>query len=106
MARGVTLKLWLLRPSAESPYWDVDYKNVLLGVVVRADTEERARAIVQRQRAGIMAGGGQTFFHSPEVQAGLEAYPPVRVWEDPEHSTCWPLTGKGAEEIVIEDFRS
>lgn len=74
------MKLWLLKPIKNwTPVYDCTF-----GVVVRADSEGRARALASKE-----AGDeGQTS------------------WMDKRLTTCSELTADGAEEVVLRDFNA
>lgn len=94
------VRLWLLRPA---PKWQeapnsYDMRGVdpwqpwydkCFGYVVRAATEEEARALAH-EKAGDENG---------DVKG-------VSPWLDPEYSTCVPLGDEGEAGIVMSDFRS
>jgi len=91
------MKLWLLRPAKKLPEdnaWEPWYDKAF-GFVVRAETEERARQIANKN-------GGQ--------ETGDIMYDIYRVggnpWLDPKQSTCVELTVSGKEMMIIRDFMS
>ena len=89
------MKLWLLRPiikdkdknpfdKGASPHlWEPWYDKVH-GFVIRAETENIARAIAS-------------------VNSGDET---ANAWIDVKYSSCVELTLKGIEELIIVDFHS
>lgn len=80
------MRLWLLRrePAPPNTLYDAWY-----GFVVRAETEEAARAIAHKQAHSM----GYTFADET-------------VWSDPAKSTCRELTTDGPAEVILEDFAS
>lgn len=93
------MKLWLLRPvetDAIAPNgkpckripaaWEPWYDKAF-GFVVRAESEEAARALAH-------ADGG-------DESRGDRA-----PWLDPQQSICVELTEQGTEEVVVRDFAS
>lgn len=86
------MKLWLLRPVEGDHHWEPWYSKAF-GFVVRAETEEDARKIADRN------GGNET---STEYSEDQSRHP----WLDAEHSTCNELTQDGSEGMIIEDFAS
>lgn len=88
------MKLWILKPlkpNALKGPWEPWYDKAF-GFVVRAETEEAARAVAQDN------GGGET-----------DAYP-LRglrpAWTNPKFSSCVELTADGQEEMVLRDFHA
>ena len=91
------MKLWLLRQRegivGENPW--CPWYDKTFGFVVRAETEDRARAIANEN------GGAEKGPVSHSVyRTGGDP------WLDPAFSTCVELTGEGIEEVVIEDHAS
>lgn len=74
------MKLWLLTRLADTPVYDVTN-----GMVVRAESEERARKVAA---ALTISDDG------PET------------WLNPNGSTCDELTAHGAEMVVLRDFNA
>lgn len=81
------MKLWLLRPVEDNALWEPWYDKAF-GFVVRAETEEEARALAQ-------AGGGD------EAGWFRKSFP---AWTDPANSTCVELTSDGDAQVIIRDF--
>lgn len=84
------MQLWILRPKFEddglvSPWGDWAY-NKAHGLVVRAETEEKARRFAQD------TSGDETEYEKADV------------WMDPHYSTCEPLPEKGKPGVVIIDY--
>lgn len=79
------MKLWLIRPvDDDSPPWHPWYDKYF-GFVVRAETEDAARAVVASRKS-----------RSSEYDE----------WVDPKWSTCIELTADGPPEVVIADFHA
>lgn len=77
------MKLWHLTPQNDgADPWD-EY-DVMLSIVVRAETEERARELAA-------------------AEAGAEGH---EVWMEPGMTFCRELTAEGAEGTIMGDFRS
>jgi hypothetical protein len=80
--------LWILRPvDTNSAPWRFQYDKAF-GFVIRADSEERARALLTHMETG------------DEVVGQRDA------WTNPAFSTCVELTQEGDEEIIMRDFLS
>jgi hypothetical protein len=80
------MKLWILRPVENLPDHASPWKpwyDKAFGFVVRAETEEAARAFANRE------GGDETW---------------ANPWLDSTVSTCIELTPDGEEGVVIIDF--
>ena len=80
------MKLWLLRPRhgyEEVGFWDPWYDRVF-GFVIRAETEEEARATAQAW------GGGEVLHNRP-------------AWLDSQHSTCEILVEQGEPGVIIAE---
>lgn len=73
------MALWLTRPVEDWHGYDMTY-----GVVVRADTEERAR---------FLAAG----------EAGDEGH---QAWMDPARTYCIPVVEDGPPVVIIRDFHA
>jgi hypothetical protein len=87
------MKLWLLKPVDDNAGpWDPWYDKTF-GFVVRAETEERARAVAQGK------GGPETYEYNDKY-TGRTAVP---AWTDPKLSSCVELTADGVEEVVLQD---
>ena len=82
------MKLWILRPVEGDALWEPWYDKAF-GFVVRAETEEEARAFSQEE-------GGD------EVSAWRSEGKPA--WTNPSHSTCEPLDIGGEAGIIMKDF--
>lgn len=82
------MKLWILRPirNGEVDPWNPWYDKAF-GFVVRAETEERARAIANKS-------GGDEIRDIPGA------------WLDSQYSSCTELTADGEEEEIMQDFHS
>lgn len=81
------MKIWILRPvkdfqSGDNP-WEPWYDKAF-GFVVRAETEDQARAFAQER-------------------AGDEGWGP---WIYADYSTCEELSGNGYEGVLMTDFRA
>ena len=88
-------KLWLLRPEdclPEDDPWEPWYDKAF-GFVVRAETEEEARKLANKE------GGGETGPVSNKVYR--EGGNP---WLDEKYSTCVVLYSYGEKGVVIRDF--
>ena len=81
------MKLWILRPVKDDALWEPWYDKTF-GFVVRAETEQEARAFAQD-------GGGD------EVVRYTTG--PAPAWTDASHSTCEPLEMGGLDGIIMED---
>ena len=91
------MKLWLLRSvdalaENDNP-WEPWYDKAF-GFVVRAETEEQARAMAHDdagdENCAMFLGGKTAETHAP--------------WRDAKYSTCVELTAEGAAEVVMQDF--
>lgn len=90
------MKLWLLKPRSDiadgaSP-WKPWYDRCF-GLVVRAETEDNARAIADQN------GGDETCRAEYEWQ--VERHP----WIDVNLSTCEMLMPEGDESVIIRNMR-
>lgn len=81
---GQKMKLWLLNADEAHNAWHPWYDKSF-GFVVRAETEQQARAIAQ-------AAGG------PETEGNCPAWT--------EYATCAELTADGPTAVVLEHYRS
>jgi hypothetical protein len=86
------MKLWLLRPIppglTDDDPWDPWYDKAF-GFVVRAETEEQARA----------------FAHDNAGDENREAKANTKEpWKNAKYSSCVELTADGDAEVVIKDF--
>lgn len=79
------MKLWLLEHVEECGFWRNPYDKAR-GFVVRAATEDDARALATKE-------GGD------EIRYGGE-----RAWLDPATSTCTELTADGPASVILRDF--
>ncbi len=89
------MKLWILRPiekKGDNP-WNPWY-NKAFGFVVRAATEEKARAIAHGE-----AGDENRGEFLSEKIANTKG-----PWLDAKYSTCEILTDKGDEGLIMQDF--
>ena len=86
------MNLWLLRPVRE---W-VPWHDSLLGAIVRAETEEDARRMVQA------AGGTESRRHRLGTAAAEDT--PIPAWTDPALSTCVELSAEGESKVLMQDF--
>ena len=80
------MKLWILRPVEIRPYQDDPWKpwyDKTFGIVIRAETEDAARALA-----------------FDEVHGAEES----DVWTNPKYTTCKELLAEGEEEYIIQDF--
>ena len=88
-------KLWLLRPvqgDDETGLWNPWYDKAF-GFVVRAETEEEARDLAQKE------GGDEVYgisYSSPKGPA----------WTSSDHSTCRELTADGEAEVIMQDYHA
>lgn len=76
------MKLWLLKPQDDLPAgnpWDPWYDKCF-GLVIRAETERKARNIAQREH-------------------GL----PDSAWTNPKWSSCVELTAAGEVGVILYD---
>ncbi len=86
------MKLWLLRPihgDDEVDLWDPWYDKTF-GFVVRAETEEEARQMAQKQGGDEVCGAS---YDSPQAPA----------WTLSRYSTCQELLTDGEAEVIIRD---
>lgn len=93
------MKLWLLRPvdglkKNDNP-WEPWYDKAF-GFVVRAETEEEARALAHADAGDENRGE----FMSRTIAATKQP------WMDAKYSTCVELLPEGAAEVVMKDFAS
>jgi hypothetical protein len=80
--------LWILRPvDTNSAPWSSQY-DMAFGFVIRAESEERARALLTHMETG------------DEVVGQRDA------WTNPAFSTCVELTQDGEDGIIMRDFWS
>ena len=79
------MKLWLLEAIEDSGPWDKWYDKAF-SFVVRANTEEEARALA--------SGNCGDEYYASEGMA----------WKSPKYSTCTQLLAKGKAEVVIRNF--
>ncbi len=91
------MRLWLLRPAGglkkgDNP-WEPWFDKVF-GFVVRADTEEEARALAHDDAGDENRGGFR----------GRAKYLTKQPWLDAKYSTCVELLPEGAAGVVMEDF--
>jgi hypothetical protein len=91
------MKLWMLRPvdglnKNDNP-WKPWYDKVF-GFVVRAETEEEARALAH-------AAAGQ---ENRGTFLGEKIAETNHPWMDAKYSTCVELLPEGAAEVVMTDF--
>ena len=73
------MKLWLLRPKKNIPFFDV-----VEGFVIRAETERNARKMASKACGDEGPG----------------------LWKLKTLSTCVELTSNGPEEIIVRNFNS
>jgi hypothetical protein len=94
------MKLWLLRPKPDvlsrrahpwTPSWDK-----VFGIVIRAATEEIARALAQ-SRAGNEGAGVYKKLGASEDELA------ENVWLDPEWTTCEELSTEGESSVILVD---
>ena len=93
------MKLWLLRPvdglkNNDNP-WEPWYDKAF-GFVVRAETEEEARALAHAYAGEENSG---TFL-------GDKIADTTNPWLDATYSTCVELRPAGSAEVVMMDFQS
>jgi hypothetical protein len=90
------MKLWLLRPmpglTDDNP-WDPWYDKAF-GFIVRAETEEQARAFAH-DRAGDENRGE---FLEEKIANTKEP------WKNAKYSSCIELTSDGDAEVIMKDF--
>ena len=96
------MKLWVLRPRCDvltRPMhpWTPTFDKVM-GVVVRAADEGRARALAQSQ-AGDEGLGVYVRFGLPEDQLAPD------VWLNPDWTNCDELTAEGEAGVILVDRR-
>jgi hypothetical protein len=92
------MKLWLLRPikpHADKGPWEPWYDKAF-GFVVRAATEERARAVAQANGGDEIRAYNKSFTVRKELAA----------WTNPKWSSCEELTADGDEEMIMQDFHA
>lgn len=86
------MALWLLRPiDPDSPPWEPWYDRCF-GFVVRAPSEEKARAMTE----------GATGDEQARTYGGKGPNP----WLDPALATCERLSQRGLDGIVMIDFHA
>lgn len=85
------MKLWILKPvdgsfmpEGTNP-WEPWYDK-MFGIVVRAETEEAARALTEEHACGEKEGSG------------------IDPWKDDRYSTCDVLDVTGESEVIIRDI--
>jgi hypothetical protein len=91
------MKLWILRPiekDGDNP-WNPWYDKAF-GFVVRAETEEDARAMANADAGDENRG---EFMGSKIADTKTP-------WLDPKYSTCEPLTADGSAGVMMQDFKS
>lgn len=92
------MKLWLLRPiddESDSGPWSPWYDKAF-GFVVRAETENAARALIGENHEG-----------GDEIRTTYASPPSVTdPWRDTKLSSCEELTAEGPAEIIIRDFHA
>lgn len=93
------MKLWLLRPidglKIDDNPWEPWYDKAF-GFVVRAATEEEARALAHAEAGNENRG---TFIDRKIANTH-------QPWMDAKYSTCVELLTEGAPEVVMKDFAS
>ena len=86
------MKLWILRPVENLPEsgnpW-VPWYDKAFGFVVRAETEDVARALAH-------AGAGDENYAEKEGAS--------QPWMNAKYSTCVELTADGESSVVMRDF--
>lgn len=90
------MKLYLLRPvedlkEGDNP-WDPWYDKTF-GLVVRAETEEKARALAQED----------TKYEHYTSFMNKQTSKTNTPWTDSNYSICMELTTEGPETIIIKD---
>lgn len=96
------MQLWLLRPRVvarlehDDP-WEPWYDKCF-GFVIRAETEEDARALAQDE------GNGETV--GKEWDEKCERWNRIPAWTDPKFSSCVPLTNDGDVEVIMYDVHA
>lgn len=94
------MKLWLLEPiKPDEGFWSPWFDKAF-GFVVRATTENDARAFAEEEHGD--EGEGQ--YYGPVEK--LQKTKRVQVWLDPSWTSCVELTAEGEEGVVLKDFRS
>lgn len=92
------MRLWLLRPIEDLPKddnpWEPWYDKCF-GMVVRADTEDEARATANANAGDEQRG----------EFLGRQTSEPGSAWSS-RYSTCVPLTEAGEPGVVIKDVWS
>jgi hypothetical protein len=93
------MKLWLLRPvdglkKNDNP-WEPWYDKAF-GFVVRAETEDEARALAHAAAGDENRGefGGEQIANTKQP------------WREANYSTCVELLPEGAAEVVMQDLRA
>ena len=93
-----TMKLWLLRPvedlERDDNPWEPQYDKSL-GFVIRAETEEQARAIAHNN------AGDENDRHVFRARGSVGMAAP---WKGAKYSTCVELLPEGPAGVVIEEF--
>lgn len=91
------MKLWLLRPveglAKNNDPWEPWYDKAF-GFVVRAETEEQARAVAMKEAGDEGHRWG----------AGFKKRMDVPAWTDAKYSTCVELLPDGPAGVVLRDF--
>jgi hypothetical protein len=95
------MKLWLIKaredlPKGNNPW--ASWYDCTHGVVIRAETEEEARAFITNAA-----------WEDEDDQwpvAGDEVRNHPNAWMSPEYSTCEELIPDGAPGLVIRDFHA
>ena len=93
------MTLWLLRPVDSLPDSDNPWHpwyDKCFGMVIRAETEDKARALAHRN--GCDENRGEL--------SGKQIANTTTPWLDKNYSTCTVLHRNGNPEIIIEDVRS
>lgn len=98
------MKLWLIKarddlPDGDNP-WNPWYDKCF-GMVIRAETEEKAREIANENACDEICREYSGSFECPFV---LVKYP--YVWMSPKYSSCVELLQEGEEETILMDVRS
>jgi hypothetical protein len=78
------MKLWLLKPIDPNVAWADNLWDVSVGFVIRAETEDRARALAAE--------------HCGDEGSG--------VWIDPLETKCGELLIDGPEHVILQDFKA
>ena len=92
------MKLWLIKARTDLEYandpWEPWYDKAF-GFVIRAETEEAARQLAQKD-AGDESRG--------KFDEERKHYIPRTPWLNQDQSSCVELTPSGEEEMVLRDF--